>query len=87
MKKQFTAATLLILAVSFAPMGFAADAGQAFNTCKSEAESNEVSDADIKTFMSNCMTEMEVAAADIKSLVDAEYSGGNQDSAKDAKDE
>ena len=83
MKKLFTAAALLIVAVSFSPLVFSADTGAAFNECKSEAEKNEVEDADIKTFISNCMKEMEVAAADIKSLVDAEYPSVDQAPAKD----
>ena len=87
MKKLFTAASLLIVAISVSPLAFSADTGKALSECKSEAEKNEVSDADIKTFISNCMMEMEIAAADIKALVDAEYPSADQDSAKDSKDD
>ena len=86
MNKLFTPAALLILAVSFAPAVFAADAGKAFSDCKSQAESEEVADADMKIFISNCMQEMEVAAADIQSLVDKEFSDGKP-ADKEGKDD
>lgn len=83
MKKLLTsAAALLVVVFAFAPMAFAASAEQAFDKCKSEAEAEEVADADIKIYVSNCMKDLGAAGEEIKSMVDAEYSSSEQDIAK-----
>ncbi len=83
MKKFLTtAAALFVLIFAFSSMSFAADAEQALNKCKSEAESDEVSDADIKVYVSNCMKDMGVASDDVKALVDQEFSSAEQETAK-----
>jgi len=77
MKKLVTsAAALLVIIFALSPMAFAADAQQAFDKCKSEAENDEVADSDIKVYVTNCMKDLGAAAADIKALVDEEYSSG-----------
>ena len=83
MKKLLSAATILLVAVSFSPVAFSSDSQAAYKECKSEAEKNEVDSADFKTFVSNCMAEMDVAAADIKALVEPEGSDSAQGGAKD----
>jgi hypothetical protein len=83
MKKLLPAATLLAVAIGFSPVVFSADSGEAFKECKSEAEKNEVDSADFKNFVANCMAELDIAAADIKSLLEPENSTGGQESAKD----
>ena len=85
MKKILSAATILLVAVSFSPLAFSADSQAAYKECNSEAEKNEVSAEDLKTFISNCMAEMDVAAADIKALVDPDSDGGQK--SEGAKDE
>lgn len=86
MNKLLTsAAALLVLIFAFSQVSFAADAEQALGKCKSEAESDEVADSDIKVYVTNCMKDMGVAAADIKPLVDEEFSGLEQETAKSAE--
>ena len=83
MNKLFSAATILLAAVSFTPVAFSADSQAAYKECKAEAEKNEVDSADFKTFVSNCMSEMDVAAADIQALVGTDDSGQTEGGAKD----
>lgn len=88
MKKLLTvAAALLSLTIAFAPAAFASDAEKALNECKSAAESDEVASADIKIYVSNCMKEMEISADEITAMVDAEYSAGEQETAKSTAEE
>jgi hypothetical protein len=83
MNKLFTSvAVLLVVLFALSPMAFAADADKAFDKCKSEAESEEVADADLKVYVSNCMKDMGAAAADIKAMVDAQFSAVEQETAK-----
>ena len=83
MKKLITsAASLLVIIFALSPMAFAASAEQAFNKCKSEAEAEEVADADIQVYVTNCMKDLGAAADEIKALVDAEYSTPEQGTAK-----
>jgi hypothetical protein len=84
MKKLITAAasSLLVMVFAFSPMAIAADAEQAFSKCKSEAEADEVSDADVKTYVTNCMKDLGVDGSEISSLVDEEYSSTEQETAK-----
>lgn len=86
MNKLLSAATILLVAVSVSPVAFSADSQAAYKECKSEAEKNEVDPADFRNFVSNCMSEMDVAAADIEALIGPENSdSGNQ--SEGAKDE
>lgn len=88
MKKLLAfAAAFLALTIAFAPAVFASSAEQAFNECKSSAEGDEVASTDLKVYVSNCMKEMDVDADEIKSLVDAEYSAGEQETAKSSTEE
>ena len=88
MKKLLTsAAAVLVLIFAFAPMSFAADAEQALDKCKSEAESDEVADSDIQIYVTNCMKDMGVAATDIKALVDEEFSTDEKETAKSSTEE
>jgi Skp family chaperone for outer membrane proteins len=89
MKKLFViaASSLLVMIFTLPPMAFAADAEQAFDKCKSEAEADEVGDADIKTYVSNCMKDLGVEADDIKALVDEEYSATETETAKSSSDD
>ena len=84
MKKFITAAASSVLVVVFAltPVAFAADAEQAFDKCKSEAEADDVADADLKIYVTNCMKDQGVATAEISALVDEEYSDAEQETAK-----
>jgi len=82
MKKLVSAATMLLVAVSFSPVAFSADSQAAYKECKSEAEKNEVASEDFKTFVSNCMAEMDVAAADIQAILEPE-GGKSEQGGKD----
>lgn len=81
-----SAAALLVLIFALPSMSFAADAQQAFDKCKSEAESDEVADADIKVYVTNCMKDLGAASDDIKALVDEEYSSSEKETAKSSID-
>lgn len=81
-KLVIIAASLLAMLFVLSPMAFATDAEQAFSKCKSEAESDEVDNADIKIYVSNCMKDLGVAAADVKAMVDEEYSAIEKETAK-----
>ncbi|WP_455219044.1 hypothetical protein [Kaarinaea lacus] len=82
MKKLFATIILFVFSICLTPVAFSADSISAYNECKSEAEKNEVELDDMNTFISNCMAELDVAAADIKALLEPENAGGEK-----AKDE
>ena len=88
MKKLITsAASLLAIIFALSPMAFAASSEQAFDKCKSEAEAEEVADADIKVYVTNCMKDLGAAADEIKAMVDQEYSSPEQETAKSSAEE
>ena len=78
MKKQIATTILFVFAISLAPVAFSADGATALKECKSEAEKNEVEAADMNTFLTNCMAELDVAAADIQALLKPEIEGTEQ---------
>lgn len=83
MKKLLTCAALLIAGLLvLAPVALADNTEQAFDKCKSEAEAEEVADADIKVYVSNCMKELGAEGEQVKALIDEEYSADGEDTAK-----
>lgn len=82
MKKLLAVITLSVFSVFLTPVAFSSDSAAALKECKSEAEKNEVEMADMNTFLSNCMAELDVAAADIKALLEPQ-----NESSEQAKDE
>ena len=82
MKKLLIAAALSVFALVLSPMTFAASAEQTFDKCNAQAEAEEVADADLKTWVTSCMKDEGVSAADAKPLIDQEFSAENQESAK-----
>jgi hypothetical protein len=86
-KLVIIAASLFVMLFMLSPMAFATDAEQAFSKCKSEAESDEVDDADIKIYVNNCMKDLGVAGDDVKAMVDEEYSAAEKETAKVSDDD
>lgn len=82
MKKLIAVTTLSVFSIFLTPVAFSSDSTVALNECKSEAEKNEVDMADMNTFLANCMAELDVAAADIKALLEPQ-----KESSEQAKDE
>ena len=78
--KQFltSAASIVVLTFALASVSFAASPQDAFNKCKAEANNDEVDAADMRTYVSNCMKDMGIAAADTKKLVDEEFPAEQQ---------
>jgi len=72
--------TLILSALS--PMAFAASAEQTFEKCKSQADAEEVADADLKTWITACMKDEGISAADTKPLIDQEFAADEQQSSK-----
>lgn len=86
MKKHVLIVALFVFAFCLTTVAFSADSAAALNECKSEAEKNEVDLADMNTFLANCLAELDVAAADIKSLLEPENEGSPK-GGEQAKDE
>ena len=83
MKKLLTAAAgLFVILFILSPMAFAASAEQALEKCKTQADAEEVADTDLKTWITNCMTDEGVSTADAKPLIDEEFGSENQEGAK-----
>ena len=83
MKKLLTFAVLLIIgSFTLVPMAIADNTEQAFDKCKAEAEAEEVADADIKIYVTNCMKELGAEGEQAKALIDEEYSADGEDTAK-----
>lgn len=78
MKKLVVTIALFVFAIFLTPVAFSADSGAALNECKSEAEKNEVELDDMNTFLSNCLAELDVAAADIKAMLEPENQTSEQ---------
>lgn len=85
MNKFLTAvAGLLIVLFALSPQAFAADAQQTFEKCKNQADAEEIDDADLKAWITTCMKDEGISAADTKALVDQEFSADDQQGAKSA---
>lgn len=86
MKKLFATVILFVFAICLTPVAFSADNSAAFAECKSEAEKNDVEFADMNTFLSNCLAELDVAEADIKALLGTDNTSSPK-AGEQAKDE
>ncbi|WP_455204962.1 hypothetical protein [Kaarinaea lacus] len=83
MKKLLIGAALLTVSLFIlAPVAIADSTEQAFNKCKSEAEAEEVADADIKIYVANCMKELGAEGEQAKALINEEYSVESEETAK-----
>jgi hypothetical protein len=87
--KKFLPAVAGLSAILFvlSPMAFGASAEQVLEKCKAQADDEEISDADLKTWVSNCMKDEGVSAADAKPLVDQEFSADEQLNSKSSMPE
>lgn len=77
-----TAAGLLAALFILSPVVLAANTDKAFEKCMSQAESEEVADADLKTWIGNCLKDEGVSAADAKAIIDDEFSEEDQQGSK-----
>ena len=81
-KLLVSAATVLALSLAYSTQSFAVNAEDAYDKCRTEAEGEEVADADLKLYVSNCMKDMGVSAADSKKILDEEFSPAEQEGDK-----